>query len=838
MMLAFRLARRELRGGVRGLIIVLLCLALGVAVIAAVGTLRAAIDSGLAADGRALLGGDLEIDGGSQPLPDALRDWLRARGARLSDVVQMRSMLVAASGERQLIDLKAVDAAWPLVGAPVLSPAMPVAAALAQRDGQYGLLAEQIVLDRLGLHPGDTVRLGNAKFRVGAVLLSEPDQVATPALLGPRVLIGAAALPQTGLVVPGSIVRYALRLTAPSPSAAAATAQALRTAFPDTGWRVRDPSNAAPGVTRFIDQTSQFLTLVGLTSLLVGGIGVANGVRAWLDARARTIATLRCLGASARTVFAVCLIQVLALAIVGIVLGLLVGTALPLLGMVFLKNLLPVPPVLGIYPGPLVLAAAYGLMTALSFALWPLGRAARIPGAALFRDALLPERTRPTRLLVTVNGILVVALVGLTVVTATDRHFALYFCGAALATLLLFRLGGAAVSQLARRAPRFAAPWARLGIASLHRPGNATSLLLVSVGLGLSTLASVALIEGNVRRAVLEQLPANAPSFFFVDIQDDQLARFEQIARDSRGVEDVQQVPSLRARIVAVNGVPAERVQATPETRWALSGDRGLTYAATPPFGTHIVAGQWWPAGYEGPPLVSFDAGLAAGWRVAIGDKIRVNVLGRDVDLTVASLRDIAWQSLSLNFAMVASPGLLAHAPHTHIATVRVAAGPDQGALLRAVTDALPNVTGIQVADVLAAIAALLGQVAAALAATGSLALAAGALVLVGAVAAGQRRRTAEAVILKTLGATRAQIRAAWLVEFGLLGLSAGILAALVGTAASYAVLHFIMHAEWVFLPGTLAETLITALAMMLIFGYAGTAAALRTKAAPLLRNE
>ena len=265
----------------------------------------------------------------------------------------------------------------------------------------------------------------------------------------------------------------------------------------------------------------------------------------------------------------------------------------------------------------------------------------------------------------------------------------------------------------------------------------------------------MALIEGNVRREVLEQLPADAPSFFFVDIQNDQLARFEQIARASPGVKDVQQVPMMRARIVAVNGVPADQVKATPDTRWALSGDRSLTYAATPPSGTHIVAGHWWPSDYDGPPLVSFDAGLAAGWHVEIGDTIRVNVLGRDIDLKVASLRDIAWQTLSLNFAMVASPGLLAHAPHTHIATVRVA-GPDQGALLRAVTDALPNVTGIAVADVLAAVAALLGQVAAALAATGSLALAAGALVLVGAVAAGQRRRTAEAVILKTLGATRA----------------------------------------------------------------------------------
>jgi putative ABC transport system permease protein len=288
---------------------------------------------------------------------------------------------------------------------------------------------------------------------------------------------------------------------------------------------------------------------------------------------------------------------------------------------------------------------------------------------------------------------------------------------------------------------------------------------------------------------------------------------------------------------VSVNGVPADKVRATPDTSWALRGDRGLTYAATQPHDTRIVDGQWWPADYNGPPLVSFDAELARGWGVGIGDTIRVNVLGRDIDLRVASLRDIAWQNLSLNFTMVASPGLLQHAPHTHIATVRVADA-DQGHLLRAVTDALPNVTGIRVADVLAAVAGLLDQVAAALAATGSLTLVAGALVLVSAVAAGQRRRTQEAIILKALGATRRQIRMAWMVEFGVLGLAAGLIAALVGTFASFGVVRYIMHIGWAFLPGTLAGTLIASLAMMLTFGYVGTATALRAKAAPMLRNE
>ncbi len=844
-MLALRLARRELRGGVRSLWIVLLCLALGVSVIAAVGSLRAATDRGLADNGRRILGGDLEVESGSQPLPDALRAWLRARGAVPSDVVQMRSMLVAPSGQRQLVELKAVDAQWPLVGEVGVDSGAPLAPTLSRKAGEgamdslahHGLLAERVILDRLGLHIGDTVRLGNASFTLRGVLVSEPDRVAAPLILGPRVLIAADALPETGLIAPGSMVQYAVRATLPDQTATPAVLAALRRAFPGEGWRIREPHDAAPGVTRFLDQTSLFMTLVGLTSLLVGGIGVANGTRAWLDSRSRTIATLRCLGAPSRLVFAVCLIQVLALALTGVALGVVVGAALPFALIAWLKDVLPVPPALALYPAPLLLAAIYGLLTALAFALWPLGRAARIPGAALFRDTLMPQRARPARAIMLANALTALLLVGLTIVTATDRRFALWFCTAAMVTLALFRVGGSVVMHLARAARHVGVPAARLGLANLHRPGTTTPQMLVSLGLGLATLAAVALIQGNVRQEILDQMPANAPSFFFVDIQVDQLPRFENLMHSAPGIEEWREVPNLRARIVAVNGTPADQVQATPDTRWALRGDRGLTYAAAPPPGTRIVAGAWWPPDYSGPPLLSFDANLARGWGIGVGDTIRVNVLGRDIDLRIASLRDIAWQSLSLNFVMVASPGLLAHAPHTHIATVRVATA-DQGSLLRAVTDALPNVTGIRVEDVLAAVAALLDQVAAALATTGSLTLLAGVLVLVGAVAAGQRRRVQEAVILKTLGATRRQIRTAWLVEFGLLGLAAGLIAALVGTLASFGVARYLMHIDWVFLPGTLAVTLIVALALMLIFGYAACAAALRAKAAPLLRNE
>ena len=829
MMLAFRLARRDLRLGVRGLRIVLACLALGVMAIAAVGSLRAGVSRGLAEDGSRILGGDIEVQTGAEATPPALLEWLRGRGDRVSEIVTMRSMLIAESGERALVELKSVDGAWPLVGRAGFDQKLELVAG--------SIVVEPLVGERLGLKRGSVVRLGSATLTVAGFITEEPDRVATPSIFGPRALIVAADLPATGLIQPGAIVEHLVRIVVPDGRAALDEIAALRSAFPGQGWRIRDSRRAAPQVAQFLDRTSLFLTLVGLTSLLVGGIGVANGTHAWIEAKQRSIAILRCLGASSRLIFAVSFIQVMALAGVGIVIGLIGGAVLPILASSLLKDALPVPPAVHIYPAPLAYAALYGVLTAGCFALWPLSRSMRIPGAALFRDMQIQADYRPGAGLIAVNVLIAAALIALTIFTAEEKFFALWFCIGAIATLLLFRAGGWAMMRVASRLRVGRVFWLQLGVGNVWRPGSAAALMLVSLGIGLSTLSTVTLIQGNLRHQVFAQLPERAPSFFFVDIQNSQMEKFREIVASVPGTTDLREVPSLRARVVAVNGVPADQVQATPDTAWALRGDRGLTYAAVPPEGARLVEGAWWQADYSGPPLVSFDANLARGWNVRLGDIIRVNVLGRDIDLKVASLRDVAWRTLGINFTMVASPGLLQRAPHTHIATVRAAPG-TENRLLREVTDALPNVSGVRVADVLAAIASLLNKIAAALAATGSVTLAAGALVLAGAVAAGQASRVRQAVILKSLGATRGQIRGAWLVEFGFIGLTAGIIASAVGTAASYGVVRFVMGLEWILMPGTLAATILFCIALMLVFGYAATASALRSKPAPLLRNE
>ncbi len=827
--LAFRLARRELRGGVRSLRIVLACLALGVAAIAAVGTLKAAIDAGLQADGARLLGGDVELRAGSQPVPDPVRAFIAARAARLSDITILRSLLVAPSGDRLLVEVKAVDAAYPLLGTLVLEPAV------ALHDGEVAV--EPIIAERLGLHLGDEVRLGEAHPRLVALVQSEPDKAATPAFFGPRVMATRSTLDATGLIQPGSLLQHSLRVLLPPGGSAAGLVAALRATFPGEGLRLRTADTAEPGFARFMDSTASFLTLAGLTALLVGGIGVATGVRAWLEARARTIATLRCLGAPSGLVLAMYLVQLLALSAVGIAAGLVAGYGLTWLAAQFLAGSLPVPPRLAPYPAPLALAALYGLLTALAFALWPLGRAARIPGAALFRDAIAPEGARPGGAVLAAQVAAGAALVALVVATAGNRWFAAGFCGAALATLGLFRLGAAGLMATARRlSPGLRGAW-RLGLANLHRPGAPTALVMVSLGIGLTTLTAIAQIEGNLRRQVEADLPRRAPNFFFIDIQHDQLARFDTLTAALPGVEEVHRVPNLRARITALKGVPVAEVRAKPGTEWALAGDRGLTYSATPPEGTRLVTGAWWAPGYRGAPLLSLDAGLAEGWGVGIGDVVTLNILGRDLNFTIANTRAVNWRGLGMNFAMVASPGVLEAAPHSNIATYR--GDPAQDALvLRRVTDAFPNVTGVRVRDALETLAALLGRVATALTATASLTLASGVLVLGGAVAAGQRRRVRDAVVLKVLGATRAQISAAWAVEFGLIGACSGLLAAAAGCAASWSVMRFMLGSNWVPLWGAMAATLLGCLALALGFGRVGTALALRARPAGELRSE
>lgn len=836
--LALRLARRELRGGLKGFWIFLACLTLGVAAIAAVQSVSSSILDGLATDGRAILGGDVAIRQLYSPPDAAQRAHLDASG-RVTESAEMRAMARSGDDVRSsLVELKAVDGVYPLFGALTLKDGRDLQAALARKDGRWGAVADDSLLDRLGLKPGDTLMLGDGAYTVRGIIGKEPDRASSNAFsLGPRLMVALPSLEATGLLQPGSLTYWNSKIALKPGSDAKAWQEDLKAKFPDATWRTRDYTNASPQVERFIERMSLFLTLVGLTALLVGGVGVGNAVRSHLDSRARTIAILKCVGAPGALVFQLYLAQILALAALGILFGLILGALAPLgLGQL-LEGLLPVAARIGVYPGALALAAVYGVLTALVFSLWPLGRAREVPAGALFRDVIAPAGGRPRLPYLLGIAAAVAALAGLAIVTADNKLFAGWFVGGSIATFLAFRGAAALVTLGAAKVGRPRRPGLRLALANLYRPGNPTGAVVLSLGLGLTVLVAIALIEGNFSRRVAETIPKDAPAFFFVDVQSDQHDPLKQLVAAIPGTGGFESVPSLRGRIESVNGTPAEKALLSPDQAWILSGDRGITYAATLPPHSEIVAGKWWPTDYQGPPLISIHKSVADAFGIGPGAKMTINILGRSFTAEVASVRAADFSSMAINFTMVFAPGLLERAPQTWIATIRATPEAEE-AVQRAVLQRFPNVTLVRVRDALNTVSDMLGNIGTAVRIVAAITLAAGTLVLAGAVAAGHRRRVYDAVVLKVLGATRGDVLRAFLLEYGLLGLITAAIAAVIGTLAAWAVMRFLMHWEWVFLPQAVVATTVLSAAITLAFGFYGTWRALGQPSAPLLRND
>lgn len=837
---AVRFALRELRGGLRGFAVFLACIVLGVSAIAAVSSLARGMNESLAREGQALLGGDLDAELVHRRADPAELEHLRGLGD-VSTVATLRAMVRRADGEdRTLVELKAVDPAYPLFGQlTVVDDTTSVA--LLNQDKASALVDPELLV-RLDLAVGDAIDIGSARLTIRGAIDGEPDRMSSGLTFGPRVMIGVDALDATGLIRPGSLVdwHYRVRLPGnPDNARVAEISEATSQRFPDAGWDLDTRTDAAPGLRRNITRFAEFLTLIGLTALIVGGVGVANAVSGFLDGKRDVIATLRSLGASSGFAVNVYLVQIVLLAGLGIAIGLAAGTAIAVIGGAALRVVLPVS-VTGFYPAELALAAAYGLATALAFALYPLGRASEVSPIGLFRDQVAPSRARPGSVFVIATALAVLCLAGLAIGLAYDRRIATIFVVASAAAFLLLRLVANAIMALARRAPRVRSTGLRLALGNIHRPGALTPSIVLSLGLGLTLVVTLVLIDGNLRRSLLTTIPGEAPSFFFLDIHGDTLADFEAlIAREAPDAE-FEVVPFIRGRVTEVDGVPASEVDPPPNVRWVLSGDRGITYAAVPPDNGPIERGEWWAPDYQGPPLVSMEREIAEGLGLDIGDTITVNVLGRPVTATVANYRSVEWQSMAINFVMVFSPDAFRGAPFTSLATLTFPGGATterELALLKTITNSLPGVTSVRIKEALETVNDLVVRIGWAVRAASSITLAAAILVLAGAFAAGRRQRVHDAVVLKTLGATRGRLIGAFVMEFLGVGLATAVFGVLAGAVAAWFVLTNIMEIDFSFLVGPVFAAAGLSLLLILGFGLAGTWRVLGQKPAPILRN-
>ena len=844
--LALRFALREMRGGLTGFYIFLGCIALGVAAIGGVNSVARSIADGLAVEGQAILGGDVSFMLNQREVTEQERQFLNAQGT-VSENITMRSMVRMTDGSDQaLVEVKAVDSAYPLYGTLKLAPDLEASERFALQDGAYGAAVPQLLLDRLGLKLGDQIMLGSAKFTLRAIIESEPDMLGSGMALAPRFLTSDEALRASGLIQPGSLVNYIYKIALPD--TAQAGAQDTRLAaleataeknFPEAGWNIRNRNNAAPALSANIERFSQFLTLVGLTSLIIGGVGVANAVRSFLDGKRPVIATFKSLGASADFVVLIYLFQIVAIALIGIVIGLVLSLGLSAAAIYGLSSYLPVSGGLKLYPQALLLATAFGLITTLIFALLPLGRARTIPATALFRQKGFDQSGWPPLLYMLTAGLLLLILIGLVLFFVEDQRIAGVFIVGAVAAFIILRGVSYALRMLARKAPRFRSPALRLAVGNIHRPGALTPSVVLSLGLGLTLVVALALVDGNLRRQITQSLPAHAPNFFFVDIQNTEIDGFRDLLAKTAPEGKVVSAAMLRGRIVALNGTDVDKVTVPPQGAWVLRGDRGITYAKNLPESSTMTQGEWWPADYSGEPLVSFAAKEAEELGLKIGDTVTVNVLGRNITAKIANFRQVQWETLAINFVMVFSPNTFAGAPHSWLATLTDAnAAPEQEAnVLRTVTQTFPAVTSVRVKDAIEVANDLISQLAVAIRWAASVGLLAAILVLAGALAAGNRARQHDAVVLKTLGATRLTLIRAFVYEYALLGLATAVFALGAGGLAAWFVVVKLMNLQMRMLPDVAFFTVLTALVLTVGFGLAGTWRVLGQKAGSVLRE-
>ena len=842
---SLRFAMRELRGGIKGFRIFIACIALGVAAISGVASLSRSLTEGINNEGQAILGGDISVSLIQREANPNELEYLNSLGA-VSRIGSIRTMARVPDSDRQaLVELKAIDNSYPLFGEVRLENSPELSQTLTKENGVWGAVVDQTLVSQFGLELGDEISIGEINIKVNDIIDLEPDRLSNNFLIGPRLMLSEQAFRESGLVQPGSLVTWRYRLSldetgAASESEVSQTIQSIRTQFPDSGWRVRSRANSAPGLVNTIQRFAEFLTLVGITGLVVGGVGVANAVRSFLETKLRVIASFKCVGASGNFVFQVYLVQILILAGIGIGAGLILGAAIPIVANSLLGTVLPIPSRLSFYPTELVLGIFYGLLTALAFALLPLGRAHDIPATALFRDAIRTDRPMPRLKYLILTAITVVALAGIALVNARETEIALFYILASGVSFALLLFIAKVIKFIAKRVPKLNSTALRLAIGNIHRPGALTSSVVLSLGLGLTLLVSLTLIDGNIRGQLTGSIARNAPSFFFLNIQKQLLPEFENYLSSQAPNAVVEHTPMLRGRVVSINGIPAHQIRASEDSEWAIRGDRGITFTNSIPLNSTIIDGEWWDEDHQGDNLVSFESEVAEGLGLVIGDTITVNVLGREIKATISNFRKLEWRSLAINFVMVFSPNTFANAPYSHLATVTWPGEEDNDlelAFHRDVANAFPTVTAVRVKEAIERINSLVEQLAWAIRGVSSITLIASILVLAGALAAGHRNRIYDAVVLKTLGATRSKLLTAFIFEYMLLGATTALFAIIAGALAAWTVIDPIMDLSFEFTPSTAITAVCAGLILTVGFGLVGTWRILGEKAAPVLRN-
>ena len=781
------LAWRDLRGGGRTLWVFCACLTLGVALIAASGGLYRQVSASLLADTRALFGGDLEVRVRA-PLAEDMLEWMRARGA-VSRLIEFRTMLITDTGEAQLVELQSVDDAYPLYGTLRFAPELALAEATAERDGRHGVVLDRVLAERLAVKPGDRIELGDASLEVRALIVRQPDRSLRADWSGPPVLISAAALDATGLLRPGSRPAYRYRVRAEEPDAWRA---AFFDAFPDSEAEVRTFLERNARLGEVLGQIGSGVLLIGFSALFIGGLGVFNSVQAYLQGKLGTLATLRALGLRDGRLAAVYLLQILILGGASAVFGALLGGVLALVGSGLVAERLPLSGDWAMLVAPLAMAALFGVVIALLFALPALGRALTVNPAALFRGVLGVVTHTPARAWWLTAGCGLVAA-ALLLVAMPDPLFGLAFIGALLLVLALLEGGVRLLRTLARRLaghPALAGRFAlRIALSGLYRPDSPLRPTLLSLGSALTLLVASTLVVHALLLTIEETVPERAPALVFYDIGAAQKDDFRTLVAASPSLSQLDLAPLVLGRLAGV-GDESLRDSADFRRRLEASDEHKMSTLQNNFDQVVVTRGSWWPDDYRGPALVAMEDREADQLGLKVGDSLHFEIMGERVSAKLAAIYAQKRFQSRLWLEAMFSDGVLDPYITRYVGMAYMDAGEAVAAQNR-IAAAQPNVVTVRTAMLLDEARAILERAAAALSAVGGVTLLASLLVLVSVVAASRVRQIYLATLLHTLGARVGAIRTSLYLEYLLLALVTTAFATAVGSALAGLLLHY-----------------------------------------------
>ena len=825
-----------------------IALAVGVAAVVSVAGLSAALDDGIQAQARELLAADLEVKSRRPIADDVATAAAGIDGARTARVIELASVVSVPAGTSQsddpgdsvLCELKAVEPGYPFYGTLQLRPNRK----LEDLVNRQQVLVVPELLDRLAVAVGSDLKIGNAVFRIAGVIDSEPDRLEISFTLGPRVLLSVDGLERTGLIGLGSRVTYKLLAALPAGVTAdevTRAAAAVRAAIGDSSVAsVETYLEAQPALRRGLGRVESFLGLVALLSLLIGGIGVSQAVRAWISGRLHAIAILRAIGVRPREIFALYLGQTAVLALIGsgagAVIGSLVAAAVPTV----LGGILPVPIEVGWQPGAMVRGLVLGLGVAVLFGLRPLFEVTRVRPVRVLRQSVEPL---PTSRPVTIGlwSILVAGIAVAATFQSGSLIRGLWFALGIVAATAALTVGAWLVMRTVSATPRRRGSVVlRHGLAALARPGAGTLGAVVALGLGVVTVLGMHLVQGRLAAELDADLPAGAPTAFLVDIQPDQWPEVEQALNDA-GAVGIDSVEVVMARLRTVAGVPVSELAARDrdenrgrDRRWVFTREQRLTSLAELPDDNVIVEGSLWS--YADRAEVSIEKDYAEDLGVGVGDTLVFDIQGVEIELLVSSIRTVDWSQFTINFFLVVEPGVLDNAPRFRIAAAKVPQASETD-LQNRLAATFPNVTLLRLREVLEKVVAVLEQVAFGVRLLGAFTVLAGIAILGGAISAQAVRRGREVALYKTLGMTRAQVVLVFAVEYALVGLVAGAIGATGAVALAYSVTHFGMQIEWDWAPLSILGAVVLTVVLSIFAGLAASTRALAVRPLAVLRQ-